>query len=139
MKMTEGGGVEFTIPGEPVAKARPRVTSQGTYTPAHVRKYEQSVHLLAANARARLGITTPRKANAWRVTIHLYRYSRKAADADNMVKAILDGMNGTLYADDSQVEAGGWATYWVDDPTAACAKVYATPLPRPPRPPKERT
>ena len=35
----------FTIHAAPVGKARPRVTSHGTYTPKKTRDYEQLVRL----------------------------------------------------------------------------------------------
>lgn len=36
------------------------------------------------------------------VTIHIYR-ARKIGDLDNFVKVLLDGMQGVLFIDDSQV------------------------------------
>lgn len=130
-----GGGVMFTVPGEPVPKSRARVTKRGTFTPTATREYENRVKAISLMAR-RAHVAVPLDATAWNVVVHLYRYRRTKADADNMVKAIMDGMNGTLYADDSQVEFGGWATYWVDTPEEAAAVVFATPLSRPPRPPR---
>ena len=41
-----GNKIYFEIPGEPVAKARPRVTKQGiTYTPKKTENYENLVKL----------------------------------------------------------------------------------------------
>ena len=136
MKRLPEGGVMFSIPGEPVAKGRPRVTARGTFTPKATREYEARVAGIARVVRTLRYVTTQLDADAWQVTIHLYRYKRTKADADNMVKAIIDGMNGVLYADDSQVEAGGWSTEWVSTAQEARAEVFATPLPHPPRPPR---
>ena len=35
--------IKLTIPGEPVAKGRPRVTRYGTYTPEKTKNYETLV------------------------------------------------------------------------------------------------
>ena len=41
-------GIAFTIPGAPVAKGRPRVTSRGAYTPKKTVTYESTVALFAS-------------------------------------------------------------------------------------------
>ena len=37
--------IQFTVPGVPVGKGRPRVTRYGTYTPEKTRAYEEKVRL----------------------------------------------------------------------------------------------
>ncbi len=58
------GTVQIIVPGPPVAKARPRVTRRGTYTPAKTRAYEEHVQLVARQAMAgRKPLTGPLRAH----------------------------------------------------------------------------
>ena len=87
----------FFVPGRPVPKGRPRVTTRGTYTPKRTRAYERDVGLcaLAAGVRplsGRVGL---------KVT---FRVRDARADLDNLGKAILDGLNGVAYGDDAHVD-----------------------------------
>lgn len=108
--------VSFWVPGAPVPKARPRFSSRGgvarTYTPAKTRAYEARV---ADAGRAALcgawPLQGPLKAVV-RVHLPALKSGPKAhrsapptgrPDLDNVVKAVLDALNGVLYADDSQV------------------------------------
>lgn len=124
----------FTIPGEPVGKGRPRFgrTKNGgvhTYTPDKTAKYES---LVTRCYRAAIGYTV--KHAPVGVEIDAYftipkSYSRKRVqditeerelpmkkpDCDNIVKVILDALNGVAYTDDKQV---------VD---VRCRKRYAKP------------
>lgn len=124
--------ITFTIPGEPVAKGRPRATTVGgharMYTPAKTAAYEQLVAVYAAAAmkkapllehpvRLHLGIyckvpgswSKKRRADA---LAGIERPAKKP-DIDNIVKALADGMNGIVYVDDSQIVE------------LACSKWYA--------------
>ncbi|MFG7180707.1 RusA family crossover junction endodeoxyribonuclease [Burkholderia pseudomallei] len=110
--------ITFVIPGAPVAKARPRVTRNGTYTPKDTRDYEREVRLLARTA---YGMSPPldepihldlvayvpipkswpkRRQQAARDGV-LYPTSRP--DLDNYEKAVTDGCNGIVYLDDAQI------------------------------------
>lgn len=93
--------VEFVVPGTPVSKARPRVVLRRgrvrTFTPATTRSYERTVALLAQAAGAR-----PTKSPV-RVHLRIYLPNARRVDIDNLAKAILDGLNGVAFADDSQV------------------------------------
>ena len=112
----------FEIPGDPVAKARPRAAMVSgrarLYTPAKTEKYEARVALFAQQAMAgrpvmagpvALSVTAlfpipaswpkKRQAAARAGTEH----HTKRPDADNCAKAILDGLNGVVWKDDSQV------------------------------------
>ncbi|MBJ9593213.1 RusA family crossover junction endodeoxyribonuclease [Burkholderia seminalis] len=114
--------VEFVIPGEPVAKGRPKFARRGahvtTYTPEKTARYENLVKLAA---RAAMCSTEP-YAGPIRLVVHIgmpiptswsQKRQRAAAageigatkkpDADNVVKALKDGMNGVAYVDDGQV------------------------------------
>ena len=110
----------FEVPGTPVSKARPRFTRYGSaYTPAATAAYERSVQQWAqlAMLNSKRKTTTAPVA----VSIHLYfpipeSWSKKkkerailgeeypsSVDIDNCAKALLDGCNGIVFADDSQV------------------------------------
>lgn len=104
--------IEFTIPGPPVPKARPRVTKSGfAYTPKRTAVYEMAVKLIfnskykeqlhgPVGARIEAYFKIPKadrkvKENDY-CTKHL-------GDSDNIGKAILDALNGLAYEDDAQV------------------------------------
>jgi len=111
--------VTVVIAGEPVAKARPRVTRRGiAYTPAHTRKYEAHGRLAAQLAmgdrppievpvRLELVVELPipdswsGRRRALAVTSDLLPTSRP--DLDNYIKAGLDGLNEIVVRDDSQI------------------------------------
>lgn len=113
--------MNFTIEGLPKGKGRPRFTRSGhAYTPDTTRKYEA---LVTARAKeAMIGKRKIEKPNAVRVDIlaifpvpSSWSKKRRTAalqgvehhvskpDLDNVQKAILDGMNGIVFEDDSQV------------------------------------
>jgi Holliday junction resolvase RusA-like endonuclease len=111
--------VTVVIAGEPVAKARPRLTRRGiAYTPAHTRKYEAHGRLAAQLAmdgrppievpvRLELVAELPipvswsGRRRALAVTGDLLPTSRP--DVDNYIKAGLDSLNEIVVRDDSQV------------------------------------
>lgn len=85
------------IPGEPVPKGRPRFTKGGnTYTPRDTRMYEG---LVAWSWRSQ-GLP--------RITSDIYLeavfFCSRKYDLDNLVKALLDGLQqGGAFKNDSQV------------------------------------
>ena len=106
--------IEFTIPGEPVPKARPRAAQIGgfvrIYTPKTTAKYENQVRAAARLAfagtnpmggplRLRIDFTLPVPASwpKYRKREALagltYPSLRGSGDSDNLAKSILDGMN----------------------------------------------
>lgn len=114
--------VEFTVPGPPVAKGRPRFSRHGghvrTHTPEKTERYENLVKM-AASAAMR---SAEPYAGPIRLVVHIgmpiptswsQKRQRSAAageigatkkpDADNVVKTLKDGMNGIAYVDDGQV------------------------------------
>jgi Holliday junction resolvase RusA-like endonuclease len=114
--------VTFQVPGVPVAKGRARATVQGgkarMYTPAKTRAYEDLVRCAAA--RAMLENSPVEGAVVVTVTAFLsvpksFGKAERAMcldgrikpttrpDADNYAKAALDGCNGILFRDDSQI------------------------------------
>jgi Holliday junction resolvase RusA-like endonuclease len=113
--------LQFTIPGPPVGKGRPRFSTQGgrprSYTPAVTREYEALIAARAAEAmHGNAPLQTP-------LTVYIYAHmgiplswskaKRQAAldgdiyparpDVDNVAKTVLDGMQGVVFENDSQV------------------------------------
>lgn len=112
----------FTYFGAAIAKGRPRITTVGgvarAYTPNKTGAFESKLRAIAAVEMARAGQhATP---EACRVEMAFERaplksWSKKKAvdmrgepittkpDLDNLVKSILDALNGIAYEDDAQV------------------------------------
>ena len=119
MTENEAAPVTIVIAGEPVAKARPRLTRRGiAYTPAHTRKYEAHARLAAqlamgdrppieAPVRLELVAELPipvswsGRRRALAITGDLLPTS--CPDVDNYIKAGLDSLNEIVVRDDSQV------------------------------------
>ena len=111
--------IQFTIEGEPKGKGRPRMTKQGhTYTPKDTASYENWVKCcfmeakqkkiqgevpLAAHIIATYAIpkSTTNKNRALMLDYKLL--PMKKPDCDNIVKIILDSLNGIAYDDDKQI------------------------------------
>ena len=111
--------IRFEILGQPIAKARPRVTRTGhAYTPSKTVNYEalvkytyQSLYphrepilgLIEASITAVFPIP---KSYSKKKTNELLagpsNYDKKP-DCDNLAKIVLDALNGIAYKDDSQV------------------------------------
>ncbi|MBR8362158.1 RusA family crossover junction endodeoxyribonuclease [Burkholderia sp. AU19243] len=114
--------VEFVIPGTPVAKGRPKFARRGahvtTYTPEKTERYENLVKMAARAAMrddepyagpirliVHIGLPIP---SSWSMKKQEAAAAgaigaTKKPDADNVVKALKDGMNGVVYVDDGQV------------------------------------
>jgi Holliday junction resolvase RusA-like endonuclease len=114
--------VEFTVPGQPVAKGRPRFARRGAnvvaYTPAKTVSYERLVALAAKVAMAGRGPSEQPLHLAATISLQVpeswSNRRREAAlsgairatkrpDLDNYVKGIFDGCNGILWQDDAQI------------------------------------
>ena len=111
--------MKFTITGKIRGKQRPRVTRSHTYTPKQTIEYEKLVRyslactddvvkfdddaVLQANIKAYFEVPksyTKKKiakieARSW--------YQTNKPDSDNIIKIILDALNGVAYKDDTQV------------------------------------
>lgn len=94
--MSRLGVYRFCIKGPPVPKARPRVTERRTYTPKGTIAYERSVHVMARVHKI------PRL-RACHVAMTFFLPTKRRVDIDNLIKAVLDGLNGAAYEDDSAV------------------------------------
>ncbi len=111
----------FTVP-QVSGKGRPRFARQGTfvktYTDAKTLTYEKSIQTYAKQAMGstspligavaaylHIGIPIPPSYSKTRQKACIEGLERptKKPDIDNIVKAVLDGMNGIVYLDDKQV------------------------------------
>jgi Holliday junction resolvase RusA-like endonuclease len=93
----------FTVPGEPVPKARARVTARGTFTPERTRAHTEAVQW-AWNAAVK-GHHDDGTAR-YRVDLLFICKSRVHADIDNIAKLVFDALNGLAWKDDWQVDEG---------------------------------
>ena len=96
--------VTFIVDGEPVSKERPRFTTRGgkprTYTPGKTLAAERAVK--DAFEAAAPGYTFAADAS-YTVEATFFNGTRRHRDVDNMLKLVLDGLNGVAWADDHQV------------------------------------
>lgn len=97
--------MELIVEGQPVPKARPRVTyRQGkvwAYTLDQVRAYQEEVRMLAFNMRERV---IPRDTPVrLRVTFILKGKETSRPDVVNLAATIADALEGVWYEDDSQI------------------------------------
>lgn len=90
---------KFIIPGKPVPKARHQVRfwhgGVMTYTPAKTREFEKKVRVYAIKQRIR-------KQEGSLATVVVFR-TNGTGDLDNLLKSLLDGLNGLAWEDDRQV------------------------------------
>lgn len=113
--------IYFTVPGDPRGKGRPRFAARGSfvtaYTDAKTLAYEAAIADAGAKAMGeRPALETP---VSLRIECHMgvpKSWGKKAReealagyavpgkpDLDNVAKAVMDALNGVLYADDKQV------------------------------------
>jgi Holliday junction resolvase RusA-like endonuclease len=117
--------LEFSVPGEPRGKGRPRATARAgivrMYTDKQTASYENLIAMAASAAMGVAGLLAPLETPLMvtigaAMTIPASASAKKRAamvegairptkrpDLDQFVKAALDGMNGVVYRDDSQV------------------------------------
>ncbi len=112
--------MEFIVEGEPQGKARPRFSRRsGTvYTPAKTAKYEKQIKaaFLAAGGEmfpidnyvsvminAYFSIPKSYMKGKRLACKHNINRPAKKPDVDNILKAVLDALNGMAYKDDKQV------------------------------------
>lgn len=114
--------IVFEVPGPPRGKGRPRFARRGnfvkTYTDAATASYEDQIRFFALQA---MGSSEPLK-TALEAFIYVrlpvpQSYSKKRTEAclsglerpckkpdlDNVIKAMMDGMNEVIYDDDVQI------------------------------------
>ncbi|OQS40560.1 RusA family crossover junction endodeoxyribonuclease [Chromobacterium haemolyticum] len=114
--------ISFFVPGAPVGKGRPKVSSSGgkfarMYTPEKTANYESLIALAAQEAMAGnpliagpadveiamfLPVPTSWSKKKQAAALQGQVYPTKKPDADNVIKAIFDGINGVVWVDDVQ-------------------------------------
>lgn len=113
--------IEITIPGEVMAKGRPRFSRKGggvrTYTPAKTMNYERKVKMYALQHKPKemftdaidVSIIIHRKPpNSWsnikkQRAINGEIKPTTKPDIDNNAKALLDAMIGIIFKDDNLI------------------------------------
>lgn len=114
--------IQFTIPGQPVPKSRPKATRRGNYismyTPSKTANYEGLVAHSAAFAMAgrdliqgavsveldiRLEVPQSWSKKKQKLALDGQIAATKKSDIDNITKSVFDGMNGVVWRDDVQV------------------------------------
>jgi len=94
----------FTVNGPPVGKERPRVGQTGTVTPDKTKAYERHVRsccqaTLMKPEYRKYRRTVP--SSDWQIVDFTVRHkSSKYPDADNIVKVVLDALEGVIWEND---------------------------------------
>lgn len=125
--------VSFTVDGRPVPKGRLRVTRHGTYTPKSTQVFGSAIRTawlkkgekpfedgealdVMVNAYFPIPSGTPKNKKG---ELHLTP-CLKRGDIDNIIKAVLDALNGYAYKDDSAVySVYGRKIYTMGEPFTA--------------------
>ena len=120
----------FKIEGQPQGKGRPKFTRDGhCFTPKATREYENLIAeeykaakgelldgYIRVNVKAYHKIPkSTTKINRGKIEAGIIKPAVKP-DIDNVVKAILDGLNGVAYHDDSQVIYVNGEKFYADEP-----------------------
>lgn len=91
----------FTVPGEPVPKARPRVVKGRTYTPKRTAEHEEAIGWAFREAMPGYDPLTCLVG----MRCAFYTKSQKPrSDVDNLVKTVQDALEGLAYVNDVQVD-----------------------------------
>ena len=111
--------IKFEIPRKPTPKGRPRYGKYGTvYTPKKTVEYENLIRFMFIQTNEKAFLDN----EAIKIDINFYfkvpdSYTKKRKnniyagkelytkkpDIDNLIKSVLDGLNGYAYADDKQI------------------------------------
>lgn len=95
--------LEITIEGPPVIQQRPRLGKYGNfYDPSSKERKDLAKKLWTARLVNRKPVLTGDL--SLKVAFHYFAHGKRKIDADNMLKALLDSGNETLYLDDSQIQ-----------------------------------
>jgi Holliday junction resolvase RusA-like endonuclease len=91
--------LDLTIQGNPLPKARARITRRGNFTPARTLHNEMSIEW-----EMKAKVANPVRGQVI-VDVDFVRGDKRACDLDNLLKQIFDCANGIVWHDDSQVVA----------------------------------
>ena len=127
--------VIFEVPGQPKGKERPRWTMVSNtsivYTPRNTRDYEKIIKTfykinnfksfkkddaLEISAIAYYKIPKQTKKSHKLLMLKGEMLPTKKPDIDNIIKAVLDALNGVAYYDDSQVCKVNFMKMYSEDP-----------------------
>jgi Holliday junction resolvase RusA-like endonuclease len=107
--------LEFIVFGPPVPLERARVETRllangkritKGRTPGRSAAYRQQVQWFANTAMNAQRWKTPGASARFEITLHIYWSDARRRDCSNILKAIEDALNGGVWLDDSQVQAG---------------------------------
>jgi Holliday junction resolvase RusA-like endonuclease len=133
--------VAFVIPGKPHGKARPRFYAGHTYTPQETREYERLAAFLYKKAAG--GVFFARSEQVCVHVTAVYAIPKSASkkarasmldgtviptsrpDIDNVLKIVLDALNGVAYEDDAQVGFVSAEKRYGEEP---CVLVTVSPI-----------
>ena len=126
--------LNFTIKGEPTGKGRVRFFGGHAVTPKKTRTYEAQIRYEASHAVEHM-VEQPDFSAPCSVRISAYyqipaSYTKKTGmqiaehgcsvvrpgkpDLDNVIKSVLDGMNGIVFSDDVQVVRLSAEKFWCE-------------------------
>lgn len=122
--------INFTIPGTPVAKARPRFSGNGTYTPEKTVNYENLVKYCymeqckrqmlmgALETTIKCYFPIPKSTSKKNRELMIQGKIRptKKPDYDNCAKAVSDALNEIAYKDDSYIVDAHIHKYYGEEP-----------------------
>ena len=118
--------MKIIINGKPKGKGRPRFYRGHAVTPKPTREYEQLIKSMWVNSmldgeiKVKIDIFYPldSKANKAQKELMLANTVRpkKKPDVDNVIKIVLDALNGVAYNDDAQVIEVIANKYYSDKP-----------------------
>lgn len=89
---------EFTVPGNPIPKARPRVVRGRACTAKRTSDYERLVRVFAKMSWRDEPMT-----GSIALTLRFFRETAHRCDLDNLVKSVCDALQRVVFEDDSQV------------------------------------
>jgi len=108
--------MRFEVPGKPRGKGRPRFYNGHAITPAETASYENLVKLMYRDAGGALSdkdiaikiaacFPIPKSWSKKKAELARDQKIRPTGkpDIDNIIKAVLDGLNGVAFKDDAQV------------------------------------
>lgn len=104
--------VEALVRGKPVGKERPRVSRHGPYTPRRTAEYEERV---AWEVKARNPGLRPDRDHHWRLAVTFVLGDRRGRDLDNLIKTVMDALEGVVWVNDHQVVTIQAAKRYVKD------------------------
>ena len=123
--------ISFTIDGEPVGKARPRMNTRTgrAYTPDKTRVYEDYTKMLYKSKvkhyfegyvrltiKAFYGIARSDSKKIKEQKVNNTLRPSKKPDIDNVIKLIADSLNEIAYKDDTQIVEIEAMKYYSDNP-----------------------